>query len=110
VYTGTHDNDTTHGWWAAADESVRRAVREELGPSSGDVAWDLIAAGMGSVADTFVAPVQDVLSLGSEARFNTPGLASGNWTWRLADGQLTPAHAERLRGLSTAHGRLPGPD
>jgi len=80
-------------------------VRAELGPSSGDIAWDLIAAGMASPADTFVTPVQDVLSLGREARFNTPGCASGNWTWRLADGQLTPAHADRLRSLATTHGR-----
>jgi 4-alpha-glucanotransferase len=105
AYTGTHDNDTTHGWWAGLTDDERRAVRAELGPSSGDIAWDLIAAGMASPADTFVTPVQDVLSLGREARFNTPGCASGNWTWRLADGQLTPAHADRLRSLATTHGR-----
>jgi 4-alpha-glucanotransferase len=109
VYTGTHDNDTTHGWWSGLSDDERRTVRAELGPEPesmpGDIAWDLIAAGMGSPADTFIAPVQDVLSLGREARFNTPGSASGNWTWRLADGQLTPAHAERLRALSAASGR-----
>jgi len=105
VYPGTHDNDTTHGWWSGLTEAERATVRAELGPSSGDIAWDLIAAGMGSPADTFIVPVQDVLSLGREARFNTPGSARGNWTWRLADGQLTPAHAERLRALAAAHGR-----
>jgi len=105
VYTGTHDNDTTHGWWAGLSGAERATVRNELGPSSGDIAWDLIAAGIASPADTFVTPVQDVLSLGREARFNTPGCASGNWTWRLADGQLTPGHAERLRALATTHAR-----
>ena len=105
AYTGTHDNDTTLGWWTGLTDAERKLVRDELGPSTGDIAWDLITAGMGSAADTFVAPVQDVLSLGREARFNTPGCASGNWTWRLADGQLTPGHAERLRALAVAHGR-----
>jgi 4-alpha-glucanotransferase len=106
VYTGTHDNDTTLGWWSGLTEAERQLVRGELGPSTGDIAWDLIAAGMASPADTFVAPVQDVLSLGREARFNTPGRASGNWTWRLEEGQLTPAHGERLRALAGHHGRV----
>jgi len=105
VYTGTHDNDTTIGWWATASEAERATLRAELGPASGDIAWDLIAAGMGSIADTFVAPVQDVLSLGSEARFNTPGCPDGNWTWRLAEGELGAPHAERLRALAAAHDR-----
>jgi 4-alpha-glucanotransferase len=106
AYTGTHDNDTTLGWWAGLSESERRTVRDELGPSSGDIAWDLIAAGAASPADTFVVPVQDVLSLGSEARFNTPGLASGNWTWRL-DGPLSQELAARLHALASAHSRAP---
>jgi len=111
VYTGTHDNDTTCGWWANLGDEERAAVRAGLGAGSGDgsghIVWDLIAAGMASAADTFVTPVQDVLALGSEARFNTPGRASGNWTWRLADGELTGAHAGRLRALASAHGRIP---
>lgn len=110
VYTGTHDNDTTLGWWAGIDERERRFVHEVIGPGSGDMAWDLMAAGSASIADTFIAPVQDVLSLGSEARLNTPGRASGNWTWRLAPGTLTPAHAERLNALALTFGRLPARD
>ena len=110
AYTGTHDNDTTAGWWAGLGEDERRVVRDELGGTlgdlSGDIAWDLIAAGMGSPADTFVTPVQDVLSLGPEARFNTPGTAVGNWTWRLGEHQLTSGHAERLRALTIATGRV----
>ena len=107
VYTGTHDNDTTHGWWAALDERERQSVREYLGPSSGDIAWDLMRAGMASVADTFVAPVQDVLSLGSEARLNLPGSGSGHWAWRLADGLPHQPLAERLRSLAATYDRIP---
>ncbi len=106
VYTGTHDNDTVLGWWAQASDAERTQARATLGASCGDVAWDFIAAAQASVAKTAIVPVQDVLSLGSEARFNTPGKASGNWTWRLADRQLLPEHAERLHSLATEHRRL----
>ncbi len=108
VYTGTHDNDTTLGWWRGLDEATRLRVRAALGGSAGDVAWDLLRFGLASPADTFVAPVQDVLSLGSEARLNTPGVAAGNWTWRLVAGQLTPGLAARLREATRAAGRLAG--
>jgi 4-alpha-glucanotransferase len=107
VYTGTHDNDTTLGWWTSLDERQRRVVREYLGPSCGDIAWDMIRAGMASVADTFVAPVQDVLSLGSEARLNLPGSGTGHWGWRLADSLPHPPLAERLRGMATTYGSIP---
>jgi 4-alpha-glucanotransferase len=105
--TGTHDNDTTRGWWDHLEEAERGRVRAYLRELSGDIAWDLIRAGMGSAADLFVAPVQDVLSLGSEARLNTPGVASGNWTWRLARGQLTPELAARLKQTTQAAARRP---
>ncbi len=106
VYTGTHDNDTTLGWWQSQSERERAFVRDYLGPSCGDIAWDLLRAGMASVADTFVAPVQDALSLGRDARLNTPGQPSGNWSWRLADGQLDTALAARLRAITERYGRL----
>jgi 4-alpha-glucanotransferase len=106
AYTGTHDNDTTLGWWAALGQAERRIVSDELGDLSGDIAWDLITAGMRAAADTFVTPVQDVLSLGTEARFNTPGTPAGNWTWRLGEQQLTRGHAERLRALTVESGRV----
>ncbi len=107
VYTGTHDNDTTHGWWAGLDERERHSAREYLGPGSGDIAWDLIRLGMASVADTFVAPVQDVLSLGSEARLNLPGSGSGHWAWRLDDSLPHAPLAERLRSLTATYDRIP---
>jgi 4-alpha-glucanotransferase len=106
VYTGTHDNDTTLGWWASLGARERAFARDYLGPSCGDIAWDLLHAGMASVADTFIAPVQDALSLGGEARLNTPGRASGNWGWRLADGQLDAVLAARLHALAATYGRL----
>jgi 4-alpha-glucanotransferase len=107
VYTGTHDNDTTTGWFATAPESERHLARRYLGRHGDDIAWDLIRLGMSSVADTFVAPVQDVLALGTEARMNHPGRATGNWTWRLCEGQLGEQHAERLRDLVEVYDRCP---
>ena len=107
VYTGTHDNDTVHGWWAQASKAEREFAREVLGESCGDIAWDLIEAAMASIARTAIVPVQDVLSLGAEARFNTPGKAAGNWTWRLTDRQLLPEHAARLRAMAVRHQRTP---
>jgi len=108
AYTGTHDNDTALGWFAAASDEARRHALDYLGKDDGrDFAWDLIRAGMMSVADTFVAPMQDVLSLGTGARMNFPSKASGNWGWRMTPGAATPAVAARLRHLTALYGRLP---
>jgi len=108
AYAGTHDNDTTRGWWQQLPERERAFARAQLGESSGDIAWDLIRAGLGSRAAMFIATVQDALSLGSEARLNTPGRPSGNWTWRLSPGALDEPLAARLREATRASGRLPG--
>jgi len=108
AYAGTHDNDTTRGWWAQLPEHERAFAREQLGESSGDIAWDLIRAGLGSRAALFVATVQDVLSLGGEARLNTPGKPAGNWTWRLSPGALGADVVARLREATRASGRLAG--
>ncbi|MBZ5646454.1 MAG: 4-alpha-glucanotransferase [Acidobacteriia bacterium] len=100
VYTGTHDNDTTAGWWASsATEHEKHDVRAYLGESSDGVHWDFIRAAIGSVADLCVIPLQDVLGLGSEARMNVPSKPDGNWSWRYKPGALTPALAERLATL-----------
>ncbi|MCB9741628.1 MAG: 4-alpha-glucanotransferase [Alphaproteobacteria bacterium] len=105
VYTGTHDNDTAKGWYASTDEKVRHRYRVYAGRDGSDVAWDLIRLAWGSVADTAIAPMQDVLSLGAEARMNVPGEVDGNWTWRMP---LPPDWAApRLRQLAWAYGRLP---
>ena len=113
AYTGTHDNDTTAGWFAAAAPPTRSRVLRYLGrvadagATPADVAAELIRLVMSSVADTAIVPVQDVLGLGSEARMNLPGRAQGNWSWRMHQDALSPAHAERLAGLAETYGRLP---
>ena len=89
VYTGTHDNDTTLGWWqrgATAEE--RTAVHSYLNPAENDVVWSMIRAAADSVADLCLFPVQDVLSLDSEARMNRPASSDNNWTWRMAPDAL----------------------
>ena len=105
VYTGTHDNDTSAGWWVAAAESTRERTRTRLGCAMDDPAWDLLRAAMASVGDTCVVPAQDLLSLGSEARMNFPGRPSGNWSWRLRPGQLGDALAARLAAPTREFGR-----
>jgi 4-alpha-glucanotransferase len=101
VYTGTHDNDTTRGWWESLSDKDRAWA--ELDPS--DPAWSLIGAAWSSRAALAVAPLQDVLDLGSRARMNLPGTEEGNWHWRYRAGDLTPELAARLRGLTERSGR-----
>lgn len=107
VYTGTHDNDTTRGWWETASEHERDYCRRYLGDDPDDIAWSLIRLGMASVAVLAVFPVQDVLSLGSDARMNFPGRPAGNWTWRLKQGQLTEGYVDGLATMTETYGRAP---
>jgi len=106
VYTGTHDNDTARGWYehATAEERAAAALYLGLEPAA-DVAWALIRAAFTSVAETAIVPVQDILGLGSEGRMNMPGAEKDNWSWRLQEGALTAAHAERVRRLAKVSGR-----
>jgi 4-alpha-glucanotransferase len=101
VYTGTHDTDTARGWWDSLDAKARSAT----GLDAAEPAWSLLELALGSRASLSILPAQDVLGLGSEARMNRPGIAAGNWTWRLEEGQLTPALARRLRVATEAAGR-----
>lgn len=105
VYTGTHDNDTTLGWFRTLSDAERAYALRYLGADGRNISWELIRLALASVADTAIVPVQDVLGLGAEARMNFPGRAEGNWQWRLAPGQLTDAHAERLAELARTYGR-----
>ncbi|AMY11046.1 4-alpha-glucanotransferase [Luteitalea pratensis] len=117
AYTGTHDNDTMIGWArGGAGESARspddvarerRYAEAYLDASGDDLAWAAIRGVLASVADTAIIPVQDVLGLGSDARMNVPGRASGNWRWRLQPGALKGPHASGLRRLADLYGRLP---
>jgi 4-alpha-glucanotransferase len=102
VYTGTHDNDTADGWWA----SLPPKARKQAGLDPAEPSWSLIRMAYESRASVAIVPAQDVLGLGSDARMNTPGRSAGNWLWRLEPGQLTAAHAERLRSLALAAGRF----
>jgi 4-alpha-glucanotransferase len=101
VYTGTHDNDTTLGWWQhGVTETERHAVYCYLNPAPNDVVWTLIRAASSSVADVCIFPVQDVLTLGSEARMNTPSTPENNWTWRMAPDALSSEQAHGLAQLA----------
>ena len=108
IYTGTHDNDTTLGWWkASATENERRAVESYCGKLEDGVNWAFIRLAQASVASLSVIPIQDVLGLGSEARLNTPSTPEGNYRWRMQRGSLTAALRDRLAGLAEVCDRLP---
>jgi len=101
VYTGTHDNDTLIGWFQKAKEEDRQFARDYLNSRSDDeIHWNAIRGAWSSVANMAISPVQDFLGLGSEARINTPGVAAGNWQWRLRHGVLTDELAERIAKLT----------
>jgi 4-alpha-glucanotransferase len=102
VYTGTHDNDTTRGWWESLSDEDRAWA--ELDPA--DPAWSLIGAAWDSRAALAIAPLQDVLDLGNDARMNLPGTDEGNWQWRFSAGELTSGRASRLRELTAATSRV----
>lgn len=109
AYTGTHDHDTLIGWWRALPERERlRAVSEAAaaGVKDDEPQWLLVRFLLSSPARVAMLQAQDVLGLGSEARMNVPGTATGNWSWRLAPGQLTAAHARRLRAATEGAGRI----
>ncbi len=101
VYTGTHDNDTSAGWWS----SLTRAEQAATGLDRGDPVWSLIELAFSSPAALAIVPLQDVLGLGNDARMNRPGSDSGNWSWRLRPGQPAAELAARLRASTLAAGR-----
>lgn len=105
VYTGTHDNNTTAGWWAQASDHERQFARGYLATDGHDMPWTLIRAACASVADTAIHPMQDVLELPGECRMNHPGHSEGWWTWRFQWNQVQPWHAERLAELCRLYGR-----
>lgn len=105
VYSGTHDNDTTWGWFRSSPEKDRDHLRRYLARDGSDVAWDLIRAAWASVADYAIAPLQDVLNLGAEARMNFPGKPQGNWAWRFQSHQVNPWILDRLAEMTQLYGR-----
>jgi 4-alpha-glucanotransferase len=104
--TGTHDNDTSVGWWASAPDAVREHLHDYLPTDGHDIAWDLIRAASASVSDLAIVPLQDVLGLSGEHRMNVPGQGHGNWRWRFAWSDVRPDHAERLLRLTRLYGRI----
>ncbi len=105
VYTGTHDNDTTWGWFRTAPEHERDHARRYLARDGSDAAWDLLRLAWASCADYAIVPLQDVLNLGTEARMNFPGRSEGNWGWRYQANQLNPWILDRLADLTQLYGR-----
>jgi 4-alpha-glucanotransferase len=110
IYTGTHDNDTTVGWWkSGTSDQERRAVESYVGQAEDGINWAFIRAAQASAANFSIVPVQDVLGLGSEARLNTPSVKAGNYLWRYQPGSLKRDLAERLASLAEVTDRLPQP-
>lgn len=108
VYSGTHDNDTTLGWWKnGASKGERIQVHAYLGQTEDNVAWAFIRAAWASVARLAIVPLQDVLGLGSEARMNTPSRLAGNWGWRFSTAALTSELGEKLAALTAVCDRAP---
>lgn len=110
VYTGTHDNDTTMGWWhKTSQESERHYMRVYLSTSGAQPHWDLIRCAFMSVANTAVVPMQDFLGLGGETRMNFPGRAEGNWSWRMVPEQLNLELARFIRSMTLVYQRCSNP-
>jgi len=108
VYTGTHDNDTSVGWRDDPQVPVehKRNFMDYLGKTQmDDVAWDFIRIALQSIAQTAILPLQDLLSLGTQHRMNTPGQGEGHWAWRYDPKLLTPGIAGKLRRLTHLYGR-----
>lgn len=109
AYTGTHDNDTTQGWWQSLDGQVRHRVCAYFGaPPSSDGVGLLMRAALASVADTAILPMQDILGAPAGQRMNTPGAATGCWEWRFDWTDVGPGHARDLADACRRYGRLAG--
>ena len=105
VYTGSHDNDTTKGWYKSAKPADKKYCLAYTKGTARTIHWDLIRTAWSSVANTAIAPMQDVLGLPTDARMNLPGNAAGNWQWRLKAEALTDDLAEKLAALTRLYGR-----
>ena len=105
-YTGTHDNATLDEWVEDGDPKETAHAREYFSVTEdGDLSEAVLRGGLATVADVFIAQMQDYLGLGGEARINVPGVALGNWTWRLSDGMLTDGLAEKMCRMAKLYGR-----
>ncbi len=105
VYTGTHDNDTARGWYERVQEEEKSNYRRYLNRSGSEVAWDLIRACWSSGSVFALAPMQDFLDLGNEARMNYPGYPSGNWTWRMTTEAISESLKARIKEINYQYSR-----
>jgi 4-alpha-glucanotransferase len=105
VYTGTHDNDTTLGWYSKCSPEDRNRVNLYLNTDGSDICWDFIRAAWSSVADIAIIPLQDLLGLGSDARMNTPATTGNNWKWRFTRDMIQPERCERLKLFTDMYAR-----
>ena len=113
VYTGTHDNDTTRGWYHSTDKATRDFAKEYINTQrldEDDLAWDFIHLAMSSIARLCITPMQDLLNLDGEARINVPSTLGGNWTWRMEKGKFDEKTVERLKRMTWLYERLPEKD
>lgn len=110
AYSGSHDNDTTRGWYNSASSEEQHRARRYLNCGGDTIVWTMIRALYGSVANTVIIPMQDALDLGSDARMNKPGQLGGNWAWRVVPMQLSTALAASLYDLAETYGRLTTPE
>jgi 4-alpha-glucanotransferase len=108
VYTGTHDNDTTLGWFRSLKAKSRDHVLNYLQVSADDIVWEFIRTALASVADYAVIPMQDLLGLDTDGRMNIPGVAAGNWSWRCAKGDFSVKLAARVKNITELYGRFSG--
>ena len=106
AYTGTHDNDTSIGWWNTASQGEKSFAQRYLGADGQQIQWDMIRAISDSEANTVIITMQDVLGLAGEHRMNLPGQPGGNWEWRFTWEQVKPEHAQMLSGMAEEHGRI----
>lgn len=104
-YTGTHDNDTTKGWYETAPEYAKDKVRCYMNTDGGSIHWDFLRTCLGTIAAYAIIPLQDVLGIGKEGRMNTPGVATDNWTWRYKKSMLSDGLAEGLKRTTKLYGR-----
>ena len=108
VYTGTHDNDTTLGWFDTASDQEKQNLLLYLGSISPEgIHWDLIRLALSSIANQAIIPLQDILGLGNQARMNFPSIPEGNWEWRYQTAALTQELGDRLKVLTELNGRAP---
>jgi 4-alpha-glucanotransferase len=107
IYTGTHDNETTKGWWISGDERIKHRVRTycAINGDAEQICWDMVRLAHASIATLAIIPLQDLLALGNNARMNQPSLPSGNWSWRVRHEALNSDISERLRSIATLFGR-----